>query len=66
MRQHEGSLRWCMVWGREAVVKGGSGIVTVRKHLHRIVPEVGLGEGREVRIIMGVEVMRRAWGVIGS
>ena len=30
------------------------------------VPEVGWGEGREVRIIMGVEVMRRAWRVIGS
>ena len=55
-----------MVWGRAAVVKGGSGIGSVRKHLNRGVPEVGWGEGREVRIIMGVEVMRRAWGVIGS
>ena len=60
MRQHHGSLRWCMVWGREAVVKGGCGIGSVRKNLNRGVPEVGWGEGREVRIIMGVEVMRRA------
>ena len=35
----------------------------VTKHLNRSVDFVGWGGSREVRIIMGVEVMRRAWGV---
>ena len=55
-----------MVWGREVVVKGGSRIGSVSKHSDRSVANERWETGREVRIIMGVEVMRRAWRVIGS
>ena len=55
-----------MVWGREAVVKGDCGKGSVTKHLNRSVALKRICMGCEVRIIMGVEVLRRAWGVIGS
>ena len=56
MRQHEGSLRWCMVWDGLAVMKHGSGKGSVIKHLTRSVEIVKLGRGREGCVFMRVEV----------